>query len=131
MKITLIIFQKLPDDLGVVINFFVVQTMYYGCTSSESLKPFKRISEETTGQTFLLKDANELEELEGIIANSLGGTTVISTATNTISFRKKRSSGRQTKTYIIPVDDSIETLVISITADHPHGRDWSVTLTTP
>jgi hypothetical protein len=54
------------------------------------------------------------------------------------SARKKRSffwrsSSKTPNSYSIPVDDSIDTLVISVTADQPTagGDMWSVSLTSP
>lgn len=116
---------------GFVINFFVVQSS--GCARTADISSFKEIAQATMGQVFELKDHNELEQLQGLTATSLGGTAVVVNAIHNQSARKKRSLSKAPNSYSIPVDDSIDTLVISVTADQPTtgGSMWSVSLTSP
>ena len=116
---------------GVVVNFFVVKNNR--CTKTTNISPFQQIAQATMGQVFELKDHNELEQLGGLTATSLGGTAVVANAIHNKSARKKRSSSKTSNNYSISVDDSIDTLVISVTTDQPTagGNMWSVSLTSP
>ena len=118
-------------DKGFVINFFVVKKT--GCIQTADILSFQKIAQATMGQVFELKDYNELEQLEGLTATSLGGTTIVATAIHKKSARKKRSSSKTSNNYPISVDDSIDTLIIYVTADQPtaDGNMWSVSLTSP
>jgi hypothetical protein len=123
--------KEIAEAQGVVINFFVVQSS--GCARSADISSFQEIAQATMGQVFELKDHNELEQLEGLTATSLGGTAIVANGIHNQSARKKRSSSKTPNSYSIPVDDSIDTLVISVTADQPTagGDMWSVSLTSP
>ena len=117
---------------GIVVNFFVVQSS--GCAKSADITSFEEIAQETMGQVFELKDDKELEQLGGLTATSLGGTAVIANAHHTAqNFGRKKRSSSQNSNFSIPVDDSIDTLVISVTTDQPSagGNAWSVSLTSP
>ena len=123
--------QEIAQAQGVVINFFMMRTS--GCASSANISSFHDIAQATTGQVFELKDQVELEKLEGLTAASLGGTAVVANVVHKQAKRKKRSTSSTSKFYSIPVDDSIDTLVVSMTADQPSagGSMWSVSLTPP
>ena len=150
--------KEIAQAQGVVINFFVVQNSV--CARTAYISSFKEIAQATMGQVFELKDHNELEQLQGLTATSLGGTAVVVNAIHNQSARKKRClseaptwsysipvddsidtlviadrplSETPKRSYSIPVDDSIDTLVISVTADQPTtgGSMWSVSLTSP
>lgn len=115
---------------GFVINFFIFD---HFCSRGDAVKAFQKIAQETSGQVFRLKDETELEQLTGLTAVSLGGSAVISNAAENTSFRKRRSVSNQKKSYSIPVDDSIDTLVISVTTDQSRksANNWGVSLTSP
>ena len=121
--------KEIAQDQGVVVNFFVVKNT--GCFTNADLSSFHEIAEATMGQVFELKDHKELEQLEGLTASSLGGTAVVANAAHTL--RKKRSLSKTSDSYSISVDDSIDTLVVSVTADHSTagGNAWSASLISP
>lgn len=60
----------------------------------------------------MLKDAAEIEKLKNSTVKALEGTTFISMGSS-LRARKKRSSGRPNQ-YRFPIDDSIETMTISV-----------------
>lgn len=123
--------KEIAEDQGVVVNFFVVKNT--GCSRYADLSSFQEIAEATMGQVFELKDHNELEQLQGLTATSLGGTAVVANAVHNQVSRKKRSLSKTSNSYSISVDDSIDTLVISVTADQSTagGNTWSASLTSP
>ena len=124
--------QKVSQALGFVINFFVVQNT--GCARSADISSFQETAQATMGQVFELKNHQELEQLEGMTATSLGGTAIVANGIQNQSARKKRSTSQtQNSNFPIPIDDSIDTVVISVTADQPSagGNTWSVSLTSP
>ena len=73
---------------------------------------FLELSDFTSGQALLLRNASEIEKLKNITVKDLEGVTFISMGSSMMG-RKKRSSGRQSR-YRFPIDDSIETLTISV-----------------
>ena len=122
-------FIQIAKDSGIVVNFFVVDSP---CSKVDNIAAFNEVAKERSGQVFRLKDANELRQLAGITANSLGGTAIISTAKKNVLNRKKRSNSKQTNQYTIPVDDSMNTLVISVTTNQPYSTNhWGVSLSAP
>lgn len=78
---------------------------------------FRELAEFTSGQVVLLKSAEELEKLANVIRGALEGTTIISFGSS-VSGRKKRTSGGLRR-YRFPVDDSIETVTISVKTNQP------------
>jgi len=124
--------KEVAEALGLVINFFVAQSS--SCAGIANISSFHEIAQETMGQVFELKNHQELTQLEGLTATSLGGTAIIANGIQNQSARKKRSTSQALKSdFSIPIDDSIDTLVISVTADQPKagGNAWSVSLTSP
>jgi hypothetical protein len=109
-----------------VINFFVGK----GCKNFSS---FYELAHATSGQVYNLHDHTELEKLKKLTEMSLGGTAVVGSGIHTELSRKKRSFWKSSNLYAFPVDDSIDTLVITITADQPTngGNTWGVSLTSP
>ena len=73
---------------------------------------FLELADFTSGQALLLRDASEIEKLKNITVKALEGVTFINMGSSMLG-RKKRSSGRQSR-YRFPIDDSIETLTISV-----------------
>ena len=109
-------------DYGITINFFTTNL----CGRS-SYAPFETLAMETSGQMFNLPSSNELKKLAGFTAGALAGATSIATGkSGTSSGKKKRSvSG---SSYSIPVDDSTEKLIVSVTTER---RGPSITLNNP
>ena len=122
--------QEIAQAQGIVVNFFVA--MNTGCARNADVSTFRKIAQATMGQVFELKDSQELDQLQGLTATSLGGTAVVANAVSeNQSARKKRSSSKTSNSYSITVDDSIDTLVVSVTGDQPKANLWSVSLTSP
>ena len=85
---------------------------------------FRELAEFTSGQVVLLKSAKELEKLANVTRGALEGTTIISLGSSE-SGRKKRTSGGLRR-YRFPVDDSIETVTISVKTNQPDTNGlWS------
>ena len=121
--------KEIAKREGVVVNFFVVKDT----RCSNNLSAFQEIAEATMGQVFELKDHIELEQLRNLTATSLGGTAVIACSIRNQTRREKRSLFKTSNSYSISVDDSIDTLVISVTADQSTagGDTWNALLTSP
>ena len=78
----------------------------------------------TSGQAILLKDHWELETLDGLTGGVLEGTNVISMGSN-MSGRKKRSVGVAADSrYNIPVDESIEKMLVTVSTTKLDTRGW-------
>jgi len=87
---------------------------------------FKELAELTSGQAILLKDHWELETLDGLTGGVLEGTNVISMGSN-MSSRKKRSlgvGGVADSQYNIPVDESIEKLLVTVSTTKLDTQGW-------
>ena len=78
---------------------------------------FRKLAEFTSGQVVLLKSAEELEKLENVTRGALDGTTIISFRSSKTG-RKERTSGGLYR-YRFPVDDSIETVTVSVVTNQP------------
>ena len=117
----------------IITNFFAFDGSE--CSRVEQFSPFQEIAHVTSGQVFVLKNADELKHFHNFTITSLVGTAILDTAVrNRRSKRKKRStSSKSSMSYIIPVDDSIDTLVISVTTDRSSksGKTWNVSLNSP
>ena len=73
-----------------------------------------------------MKDKWELEELNDLTGGVLEGTNVISVGSN-MSGRKKRNVDRaRSSRYSIPVDESIEKLIISVTTTKINTKGGSI-----
>ncbi|XP_046851457.1 von Willebrand factor A domain-containing protein 7-like [Xenia sp. Carnegie-2017] len=122
---------EIAKKQGFVVNFFVVKGT--GCSRKADITIFHKIAEGTGGQVFELEDAAELEKFASLTATSLHATADVSKFSyKATTERKKRSLSKQNKLYPITVDDSIDTMVISVTADQAYGsgNSWSVTSST-
>ena len=82
---------------------------------SEQFSPFQEIAHGSTGQVFVLKNADELKHFHNFTKTSLAGTAVLDTAVRKQrSKRKKRStSSKRLLSYIIPIDNCIDAFVIT------------------
>lgn len=123
------------EEYGVTINFFTTgycTSQGYSQQDPRNLHPaFKELAELTAGQAILLKDKWELEELNDLTRGVLEGTNVISVGSN-MSGRKKRNVDRaRSSRYSIPVDESIEKLIISVTTTKINTKGKGITLTDP
>ena len=99
------------DVNGITINFFTT-----GLCGRSTYEPFERLARETCGQMFKLPTSAELNRLSGITAGALAGATCLATGgSGNTSGRKKRSVPGSS--YRIPVDDSTEKLIISVTTE--------------
>lgn len=99
------------DDNGITINFFTT-----GLCGRSSYEPFEKMAKETCGQLFKLPNAHELRKLSGVTAGALAGATCLQNGkTGSTSGKKKRSLSRYT--YTIPIDDSTEKIIISVTTE--------------
>jgi len=96
---------------GITINFFTT-----GLCGRSSFEPFEKLARETCGQMFKLPNSGELRKLTGFTAGALAGATCLASGgTGNVSGKKKRSVG--VSSYSIPVDDSTEKLIISVTTE--------------
>eukprot|EP00794_Sanderia_malayensis_P007841 gene7841-8690_t len=100
---------------GVTINFFAKTESCAGGT-----KPFYDVASFTSGQVFSLADSSELRRLTRLVKSSLHNPSIISSAR--AGNRNKRRTKRAiitkfSKTYSIPVDDTVGTLVVSVTVE--------------
>ncbi|KAL9960310.1 hypothetical protein ACROYT_G033755 [Oculina patagonica] len=100
--------KLLAEGSEITINFLTTGS----CRGGHIHPAFLELAEFTSGQALLLKDAAEVEKLKDAIRKALEGTTIISFG-STMSARKKRSSGGQRR-YRFPVDDSMESITISV-----------------
>ena len=105
----------LPDPTTTLFQITILVVIYIstgGCSGNRIHPAFRELAEFTSGQSLLLKDAAEVERLKNVILKALEGTTIISLG-STLLKRRKRSSGEQHR-YRFPVDDSMETITISV-----------------
>jgi len=123
------------EEFGVTINFFTTgfcRSQGYSGGDPRNLHPaFKELAELTSGQAILLKDHWELETLDGLTGGVLEGTNVISMGSN-MSGRKKRSVGVAADSrYNIPVDESIEKMLVTVSTTKLDTRGQGITLMDP
>lgn len=102
---------EIAADIGMTINFFTT-----GLCGRSSYEPFKKLAEETCGQLFNLANSHELKRLTGFTAGALAGATCQETGGDGNTSGKKKRSVRRSS-YTIPVDDSTEKLIISVTTE--------------
>ena len=96
---------------GITINFFTT-----GLCGHSTYQPFEKLARGTCGQMFKLPKSDELKKPSGITAGALAGATCLATGgSGNTSGKKKRSV--LGSSYSIPVDDSIEKLIISVTTE--------------
>ncbi|XP_046850362.1 hemicentin-1-like isoform X2 [Xenia sp. Carnegie-2017] len=121
--------SAIAQDCECVVVFFYVENS--GCSTRSDITPFHKVAKETNGHVFVLNNRKELEKLADFTSTLLGGTTDMASYGN--KKRKKRSSSKQSNTYTITVDDSVDTMVILITTDQAYGNgsSWNVSLTSP
>ena len=102
---------SVAEENGITINFFTT-----GLCGRSSYEPFEKMAKETCGQLFKLPNAHELRKLSGVTAGALAGATCLQNGkTGSTSGKRKRSLSRYT--YTIPIDDSTEKIIISVTTE--------------
>ena len=105
------------EALGININFFVTTGYCY----RSSYEPFERLTRETCGQMFRFPNSRELGRVTGLAAGSLAGATCLATGgVGSSSGKKKRSVSRSS--YSIPIDDSTEKIIVSVTTERRGPR---------
>ena len=88
---------------------------------------FRQLAEATSGQAIALRDDWELEQLNTLTGGGLDGDNVVSFGSN-VSNRKKRSASQASYSrYSIPVDDSMEKMVITVTTSR-HNTNGNIQL---
>ncbi len=108
---------KEADSNGITLNFFINE----GWCWHSSYAPFEKLARETCGQMLILPNSNELRKLSGLTSVTLGGTTCLDSGDSNSSTGKRRRSPRGSSyTYSIPVDDSTEKIIISVSTE----RTW-------
>jgi len=114
------------NSQGITINFLTTGS----CNDDGSpYAPFEKIASETCGQILQLSSSRELRELSSITGVTLGGTTCLSTGNSGSSNGKKKRSLRESSfSYSIPVDDSTEKIIISVSTENENP---SINLTDP
>lgn len=115
------------DDIGFTQhwNFLVgyCRSQGYSGSNPTNLHPaFRELAELTSGQAIELKDHWELEKLNSLTGGVLEGDTVVSVGSN-LSARKKRRAGRAADgRYSIPVDDSMEEMIVTVTTTRQNTK---------
>ena len=113
----------IAKTLGVTINFFTTGS----CDGSYD--PFVKIASETCGQMLQLSTSHELGQLSGITGVALEGTTCLRNGNSgSLNGKKKRSLRESSFSYSIPVDDSTEKIIISVSTENENP---SINLTDP
>ena len=102
---------EIAEDNGLTINFFTT-----GLCGRSSYRPFTKLAQETCGQLFNLANSNELKRLASFTAGALAGATCQATGGHGHTSGKKKRSVRASS-HAIPVDDSTEKLIISVTTE--------------
>ena len=103
--------KALAGGQDVSINFFTT-----GLCGRSSYKPFEELARETGGQFLKLLNAHELKKLSSSVGVTLGGTTVLAKGGSNSASGKKRRSPRSSS-YDIPIDDSAEKIIVSVTTE--------------
>ena len=98
---------------GITINFFTT-----GLCGHSSYGPFEKLASETCGQMLKLPTGSELKKLSGITGVTLPGATCLVIGTSgSSSGKKKRSPRGLSYSYSIPVDDSTENIIVSVSTE--------------
>ena len=101
------------DNMGITINFFTT-----GLCGKSSYEPFEELASETGGQMLKLLNANELKKLSSSVGVTLGGTNCLAKGNSKSPSGKKRRSPRGSSyTYDIPIDDSAEKIIVSVSTE--------------
>ena len=107
---------SMADVYGTTINFFTTGLCY-----RSSYEPFETLAKETCGQMFQFRNSGELRRATGLTARSLAGSTCLATGGVVYSSGKKKRSVRGSS-YSIPIDDSTEKIIVSVTTERMGPR---------
>lgn len=110
--------KALAIDLGIAIYFFTKGD----CGNPKSVESFRALAQDTGGFMFPLHNSDQIKKLSNFVKQNLHGTS-------TVSAQSSQKAKNNIKTYVIPVDDTIGTVIITVTTSSP-SRD-SVTLYSP
>ena len=99
--------------MGLTINFFTTGLRLCG---TSSYKPFEDLARATCGQMLYLPSSSELKDFSSITGISLTGATCLCGGGHDNSSGKKKRS--ITTEYTIPVDDSIEKIIVTVTTEN-------------
>ena len=109
---------EFAEENGITVNFFTT-----GLCGHSSYGPFEKLASETCGQMLKLPSSYELRKLSGLTGITLAGTTCLAKGGPGTSIGKKRRSPRGSSyTYNIPVDDSTEKIIISVSTEKMRPR---------
>ncbi|KAK3728399.1 hypothetical protein QZH41_017637, partial [Actinostola sp. cb2023] len=103
----------LASEYSMRINFFF-STDPGGCRQPNTFESFKSIIEETEGIGILFGSGGKLSQMSDVVKASLDGMTTIKSGG---SSRRRRPGPMASKTYRIPVDNTVTTLIITATVE--------------
>lgn len=115
----------LDNALGVVMNNLIPVNFFYStesgsCGTFQRHEAFVELVDETEGFAMQFNSSGEIMKMSEAMALALDGTTTILEGRSTTSRGRTLRSARD-KTYTIPVDDTIETLLVTyIASNDPH-----------
>ena len=76
----------------------------------------------TSGQAIVLRDHWELEQLNSLTGGVLEGDNVVSIGSNMSNRKKRRAARASDSRYNIPVDDSIEEIIVTVSTTRQNTR---------
>ncbi|XP_044182994.1 von Willebrand factor A domain-containing protein 7-like [Acropora millepora] len=114
------------DVYGVTINFLTT-----GYCGSQLHPAFRQLAEATSGQVIALADDGELEQLNSLTGGSLDGNNVVSFGSNVSNRKKRRAQPAGESRYSIPVDDSMEKMVVTVSTARRNTNGRGITLKGP
>ena len=115
----------LDNALGVVMNNLIPVNFFYStesgsCGTFQRHEAFVELVDETEGFAMQFNSSGEIMKMSEAMTLALDGTTTILEGRSTTSRGRTLRSARD-KTYTIPVDDTIETLLVTyIASNDPH-----------
>ncbi|XP_015778186.1 PREDICTED: uncharacterized protein LOC107356064 [Acropora digitifera] len=114
------------DVYGVTINFLTT-----GYCGSQLHPAFRQLAEATSGQVIALANDGELERLNSLTGGSLDGNNVVSFGSDVSSRKKRRAGPAGDSRYSIPVDDSMEKMVVTVSTARRNTNGRGITLKDP
>ena len=126
----------LDNALGVVMNNLIPVNFFYStesgsCGTFQRHEAFVELVDETEGFAMQFNSSGEIMKMSEAMALALDGTTTILEGRLTTSRGRTLRSARD-KTYTIPVDDTIETLLVTYIASMiPIAWNFEIPLACP
>ena len=110
---------NLDNAIGLAIDFQMPINFYYStspgsCKRPQKFQSFNDLAEESNGQELLFTNATGISKMGAITAAALDGLTTIAVGGSTVR-RSKRAVGKPNKLYNIPVDESMDKLIVTVT----------------